>query len=123
MPALVDHSADVGRVAYAVISQPQKTLGKYVWAANTENYTIGEIFAEVDKSAGIKGPKYLQVTDQTFEDLYGKVGVELAVMFKLWEKYGERDAGQEVISLEELGVSGMKSLKEYIKEQDFSVYL
>lgn len=118
----MDHSADVGRVASAIISQPQKTLGKYVWATNTDNHTIGEIFAEVAKSAGIKDAKYLQVTDQSFENLYGKVGVELGVMFKLWEKYGGNSGGQEVILPGELGIK-LKSLKEYLKEQDFSVYL
>lgn len=115
-------------MVFATISQPQKTLGKYVWAANNDHYTIGEIFAEVAKTAGMKGAKCMQVTPQTFEDLYGKMGWELAAVFKLWEKYGGNQGAREmalpekVILPEELGVK-LRSLKEYLKEQDLSVYL
>lgn len=123
VPGLVDHSADVGTVVSAVIAQPQKTLGKYVWATNNENYTIGEVFALTAKAAGMKDAKYLQVSDQTYESLYGKLGVELGVMFKLWEKYGSEPGRQGVLTPEDLGLNRLKSLEEYLKEQDFSGYI
>lgn len=119
----MDHTTAIGPIVAGIVSQPEKTLGKYVWATNGESYTIGEIFALWAKAAGLKEVKYLQVTDESFESLHGKLGAELGVMLKLWERYGVYSDGQDLLLPSDLGVTGLKTLKEYLGEQDWSAYV
>lgn len=105
----------------AIIAQPQKTIGRYVLASNGETPTIEEFLTSTSEAAGLKDVKYLQVTDEAFEALHGKGGVELGLMFKFWEKHGG-DTGQDLLFPTDLGVTGLKTLKEYLSEQDWSAY-
>lgn len=122
-PAIVDHSTAIGPLVSAVILQPQKTLGKYVWANNGEKLTAKKLFETWAEVVGVKDFKYIQVADEAYETLYGKYGVELALMLKLWEQHGWPTDGLEVISPADLGVSGLKSLREYLQEGNWSTIL
>lgn len=119
----MDHTSSVGPIVAGIVSQPEKTLGRYVWATNGESYTIGEIFALYSKAAGLKDVKYLQVSDESFESLHGKLGVELGLMFKLWERYAVYSEAEDLVWPSDLGVTGLKTLKEYLGEQDWSAYV
>lgn len=118
---VVDHTTAVGRVVSAIIAQPQKSLGRYVFATNEEKYTLGKLFALWAEAAGVKDYKYIQVTDESYESLHGKLGTELGLMFKLWEKYPWSSEG--VLLPKDLGVTGLKSLEQYLGENKWSAYL
>lgn len=123
MAGLIDHTSSIGPIVAGIVSHPEKTLGRYVWGTNGEGYTIGEIFALYAKAAGLKDVKYIQVSDESFESLHGKLGVEVGLMFKLWQSYAVYSEAEDLVLPSDLGVTGLKTLKEHLGEQDWSAFL
>lgn len=117
---LIDPPTSLGPIVSATIAQPEKTLGKYLWATNGETYTVGEIFQLWAKASGLKELKYLQVTDEAFENLHGNLGVELGLMLKFFDQYRTYTEGHTMVLPEDLGVTGLKGLKEYLEDNNWS---
>lgn len=119
----VDHSTTVGPTVSAIITQPEKTIGRYVWATNGEVYTLKEMFTLWAEAAGVKDVKYIEVMDEAYETLYGKLGVELGLMWRFMERFGMTAGDKDVLYPGDLGVTGLVTLKEYLTGQDWSKYL
>lgn len=102
--AMIDHT-EVGKYVTAIIDNPEKTLGKQVYASNgEEDITFEHVAKLVAKYAGISDFKYLEVTAEAYNTLYPKIGWEIALFMKYFESVGSFTGGRHDLTGKDLGI-------------------
>ena len=102
--AIGDAEANIGVFFKAIITQPNKTLGKIV-LAHVEDTTVGGMLQTWAKAQG-KTAQYVQVDEKTFHALWPMWAEEAGVMMQFWEWAGEKSwtAEEVVLTRDDLNV-------------------
>jgi hypothetical protein len=119
---LGDQNSNVGPFVSAILAQPQKTLGRFV-KASTETLTNGEVLQVWERATG-KSAVYVQSTLEEFNTLWPMWGLEMGEMLKMWEALGASSwGGEEVLTKEDLGITGLVGLEEAFGKMDWNAIL
>lgn len=120
IPVSGDIRVTPGLYARQIIAHPEKTKGRYV-DVSPEVLTFGkmlEIYGEVTGRQTV----YLEITPESFEQVWGPAGKEMADQFTYGEQFKEGWGAPNSVSKEELGIKddewpGMKQTLESLKDQ------
>ncbi|ROV93615.1 hypothetical protein VMCG_08041 [Cytospora schulzeri] len=122
-PVLVigDIRANAGKFVEAIIEQREKTVGKFV-LAEVESTTSGKY---LQAWADVKGVKsvYVKTDVNTYNALWPGWSEEMGVMMQAWEYLKEKSwtsaHGEEILTKEDLGITGLVGLEESYKTLKF----
>ena len=97
---------NVGVVVEGVLSSGARAYGKI--AIVVTDYLQMERVVEAWECVTGKHGTYVELSDQTFEDVWGKAGAEIAAQMRWSEQFPtwEEFFPERVISFEQLGVQG-----------------
>jgi NmrA-like family len=109
-----DVKKNLGPFVKAIVEQPNKTLAGKIVLAHVEDTTAGEMLQTWANAQG-KVAQYVQVDDETFNNIWPMWAEEMAVMLRFWEWAREKSWTSEfgdVVTKDDLGVGGLGTLKE-----------
>ncbi|RFU80657.1 nitrogen metabolic regulation nmr [Trichoderma arundinaceum] len=109
MKSMGDAGINVGLFFNAIISQPEKTRGKFV-LAHVEDLTAGEFLASWSKGQG-KQAQFIHVDKQTYYGLWPMWAEEMDKMHMFWEATQDKSWGGEpdILTKDDLDISGLVS--------------
>lgn len=112
-----DAKHNIGLFAKAALDQPEKTRNGRVVLAWVEDTTVGDLLKVWGKTHGDKKTEIVEVSEETFNTLWPVEGEEVGGMMKLWEVTRENSwtGPYEIVSKDELGVTGLVGLEESFK--------
>jgi len=112
-----DAKVNVGLFAKAALDQPKKTRNGRVVLAWVEDTTVGDLLKVWGKTHGDKKTEIVEVSEETFNTMWPVEGEEVGGMMKLWEVTRENSwtGPYEIVSKDELGVTGLLGLEESFK--------
>lgn len=118
VPTIGDIRANLGKFVSAIVAQPEKTnAGRYV-IAEAEYSTSGDLLQSWAKVKGVKAV-YVKTDVETYESLWGKWSKEMSLNLRAFETLKERswvpNHGEQVVTKEDLGISGLLSLEDSFK--------
>ncbi|CAM6086140.1 unnamed protein product [Calypogeia fissa] len=118
-----DVSVNVGVFVKGILSNPSKTLSKYV-IMQVEEMTSEEYILLWGKVTG-KNVKYVQIPFEEYDKLFPKWGAEMGVMLLFWEWAGEKSWSGEpdILTGADLGVEGeLVSSEKAFATTDWSAF-
>ncbi|KAI9770840.1 MAG: hypothetical protein M1839_003035 [Geoglossum umbratile] len=116
-----DTKANTGVFVRAILNQPELTLSKFVFAY-AETLTVGQLLETWSDVTG-KPSVFVQTSLEDFDRVWPVWGLEMGVMMKFWEEYGENAwSGEEIVRKGDLGIKDdeLVGSKEAISRIDFT---
>lgn len=106
LPLAGEVSVNIGVFVKAIVSNPSKTLGKYV-ICKTEVMTNGDYIQLWGKVTG-KRTQYLEVSFEEYDKLFPTWGVVVAELLQFFAYAGDKlwSGGPEYLTAADLGVEG-----------------
>jgi hypothetical protein len=102
IPFVGDESVNIGLIAQAIFSQPEKTLGKSVSGAS-EYMTCTDWALALSKALKEK-VTFTQTTLESYEAVWGIVGTEVGLMFRYFDEFQHDASPPGVVTPADLGV-------------------
>lgn len=119
--AIGDVRANAGKFVEAIIEQRAKTSGKVV-LAEVETTTSGKLLQTWANAKGVKAV-YVKADADAHDNLWPSLSEEVGGMIKVWELLKERSwtgaHGEEIVTKEDLGITGLVGLEESYKSLNF----
>ncbi|KUI52594.1 NmrA-like family domain-containing protein 1 [Cytospora mali] len=117
-----DIRANAGKFFEAIIQQREKTTGGKVVLAEVEATTSGDMLQLWAKAKGVKAV-YVKTDADAYRALWPGFSEEISVMMQAWELLKEKSwkgaHGEEILTKEDLGITGLVGLEESFKTLNF----
>ncbi|KAJ9144570.1 hypothetical protein NKR23_g5820 [Pleurostoma richardsiae] len=129
IPFIGDETVNVGLIVKAILSQPEKTFGRYVLGASEimSCQDWAESFAKALRRQGHNSDAvFLECSLELFERIWGHVGTEIGVMFTYFRDIGytgyEAEAGgSPILTPKDLGIeASLHSTEDRLATLDWS---
>ncbi|KAF7556801.1 hypothetical protein G7Z17_g1152 [Cylindrodendrum hubeiense] len=116
-----DTEVNVGIFVKSIISQPEKTRGKFV-LADVESMNAGELLRTWAKAQG-KQAEYIQIDKEAYYGLWPGLAEEMEKMLVFWAEAKEKSwtGEDEILTKDDLGITGLVTTAEaFAKMKDWN---